>query len=718
MAVLRDKEEEKGQGTSQALGQPVPGQMQPQEQAEPQQAQPSGPATIGGSSATQTSAPVKAMPKQQKAGTGSFANLKTYLQAAQGGGQQRVAQAATQQVQRLGAGAQKGVQQAQESFGRQMQAGSLAGMETAGQEASDIVKTARGVTYQAPQATTPVLTQEQINAQNEARANPPLTQIRVGGPAVRPEDQRRRYEYEQYLKNTLGDKESQFLEELGSLSSQSNDINILKNKADEIYNKYGVKKASEFSIPISTQSQAAAQPQQYFTPEQQQRFAEIINAQYQGPASLQQAGLYEQAARKARTAQQAGELTQTAGGREQLLRDVFGRGRDYSRGASRLDALLLNASEQGVQQLQQQAQPALQSQQSLQAAQNLSANEAAQRAAAIEQIRSGARTAFTEARTAEEKAVDERLSQVVENWNQLPDYFKNILREREKGALALSEQEAGLLGIKAGQGLYNLTPDELIQTQAAERERLITKDELSRQLALQQLANLDVNRQLQKDLLYSDLEKAGTQTAEDAINKQAIQDVLKAQELAFQETAAGQTLVGTGSKKHRQTGKRYYADASANLKDLLQQAGYKFAPTEGMTPEDVASGVTGSVTQDQDQLGLVGEALLPYGSGASTAEQAATAYADLATGGATAALRGLGLDVTGALARNLGGTVSSKYAKNIAKRNAARDLQAKITQALDTAGFTNRVALRDNEQTKARQAALEQILAAREKLRG
>ena len=65
MAVLRDKEEEKGQGTSQALGQPVSGQMQPQEPTETQQPQLSGPSTIGGSSATQTSAPVKAMPKQQ-----------------------------------------------------------------------------------------------------------------------------------------------------------------------------------------------------------------------------------------------------------------------------------------------------------------------------------------------------------------------------------------------------------------------------------------------------------------------------------------------------------------------------------------------------------------------------------------------------------------------------------------------------------------------------
>lgn len=693
----------------------------------------SGPATIGGSSATQTSAPVKAMPKQQKAGTGSFANLKSYLQAAQGGGQQKIAQAATQQVQKLGAGAQKGVQQAQESFKGQLGAGSGAIFKGAqpGEflSAEDVAKqaqattgsvlgTAKGITYQAPQ---PV----------------PTEPTRGGGISANDE----------YLKSTLGDKYSDFQKDMQALNGRQESADMRYNPITgsfgsstgagatrAVYEKYGIdvtklpsytpfdqykapelrkgEVATELTVPTPTQ------PQQYFKPEDLEAFSNIINAQYQGPASLQQAGLYEQAARKARAAQQAGELTQTAGGREQLLRDVFGRGRDYSRGASRLDALLLNASEQGVKQLQEQAKPALQSQQALQAAQNLSANEAAQRAAAIQGISSGARTAFTEARAAEEKAVDERLSQVVENWNQLPDYFKNILREREKGALALSEQEAGLLGIKAGQGLYNLTPDELIQTQAAERERLITKDELSRQLALQQLANLDVNRQLQKDLLYSDLEKAGTQTAEDVINKQAIQDVLRAQELAFQETAAGQTLVGTGSKKHRQTGKRYYADASANLKDLLQQAGYKFATTEGMTPEDIASGVTGSVTEDQDQLGLVGEALLPYGSGASTAEQAATAYADLATGGATAALRGLGLDVTGALARNLGGTVSSKYAKNIARRNAARDLQKKIAQALNTAGFTNRVALRDNEQTKARQAALEQILAARERTRG
>ena len=635
MAILKDEEEQQGQGTSQALGQPSINQPAEAPQQSEMQPQPSAPATIGAGQATPSSAPT---PKKQRAGTGTFANLKTYLQAAQGGGRQRVAQAATQQVQRLGTGAQKGLQQAQQTFGRQMQAGSLKGMETAQQEAQNIIGTARGTTYQAPQQ----------------EPQQPVTQAVEAPTAPQP------------------------------------------------------------TAP-APQSQ-----QQYFTPEQTQRFAEIINAQYQGPASLQQAGLYEQAAQKARTAQEAAQKTQTALGREQLLRDVFGRTRDYSRGVSKLDALLLNASEQGVQQLQEQARTAAQAQEALQAAQNLSANEAAQRKAAIEQIQSGARTAFTEARTAEEQAVDDRLSQVVENWNQLPDYFKNILREKEKGALALSEQEAGLLGLRAGEGLYNLTPDELIKTNLAERERLITKDELSRQLALQQLAQADVSNRLQKDLLYTDLEKAGTQTAEDAINKQAIRDVLDAEEKAFREMAAGRNVVGTGSKKHKTTGKRYYAQETANLKKLLEKAGYDFNAPIGET-------ATGSLETDKDAPEInrdIGQVNLdaatdPYTSNQSAAAKAATLYGDLATGGATAALRTLGVDPVGAVTSALGGSgPSSRYAKNIAARIAREDLQRKVTKALNQAGFSNRAAIADTEQTRARQEALQQILTAREKLRG
>ena len=641
MAIVKDEEQQQGQGTSQALGQGMAGQPQQQpEEQQPQQTS-SAPATIGASQPTQPSMP---MPKQPKAGTGTFSNLKNYLQAAQGGGQQRVAQAATQQVQKLGVGAQKGTQQAQEAFGRRMEAGSLKGMETAAQEAKGIIGTAKGVTYQAP----------------PAPASQPQTQAAAPVEGQAP------------------------------------------------------------TLPTPTPAPAQAPVQQYFNPEQTQRFAEIINAQYQGPASLQQAGLYEQAAQKARTAQEAAQKTQTALGREQLLKDVFGRTRDYSRGVSKLDALLLNASQEGVKQLQEQAQPAAKAQEALQTAQNVSTNEAAQRQAAIEGIRSGARQEFTGVRAAEEKAVEDRLSKVVANWNQLPNYYKEMLKDREKGAMNLSQQEADILGIKAGEGLYNLTPEELIKTTAADKSKLISKNELSRQLALSQLAGTDVSNQLQKDILYSDLSKAGTQTAEDALDKAGIRDVLNAQEKAFREQTAGQNIVGEGSKKHKSSGKRYYAQETANLKDLLEKAGYDFNA-------DIGSGATGKVETDKDapeanrdigQVNLSGVSD-PYSSNQSDAAKAAYGSFDIATSGATAGLRALGIDPVGAVTGALGlSGPSSRYAKNIASRQARVDLQRRVTEALNQAGFANRTAIADNEQTKARQAALQQILAEREKLRG
>ena len=422
------------------------------------------------------------------------------------------------------------------------------------------------------------------------------------------------------------------------------------------------------------------------------------------------------------------------------MKDVFGRTREYGRGVSKLDALLLNTSQQGVKQLQEQAQPAAKAQEALQAAQNLSANEAAQRQASIEGIRSGARQEFTGARAAEEQAVEERLSQTVENWNQLPDYFKQVLRDKEKGTLALSEQEAGLLGIRAGEGLYNLSPEALVQTSAAERNRLITKNELSRQLALQQLAGTDVSRELQKDLLYTDLEKAGTQTAEDAINKAGIRDVLNAEEKAFREQVANQNIVGTGSKKHKRTGDRYYAEETANLADVLKRAGYDLE-SELPTLADINRGTYGGVDKDVDPKTLEGiwkesltpeyrpeDVINPYTDDSTLARKAAYGAADYGSLGITAGLRGLGFDVTGGLMDTTdallgtsifgGGGPSSRYAKNIASDIARQDLQNQVRQRLEESGFANRTAIGETEQTNLRKAALDQILADRTKLRG
>jgi len=675
-----------------------------------------------------------------------------------------------------------------------MQAGSLKGMETAGQEAKDIVGTARGTTYQAPEQPAPQAAQAPAQpVEGEQPAQP-------AQPA---------------------------------------------------------------------QPQAPAQPQQYFSPEQQQRFAEIINAQYQGPESLQQAGLYEQAAQKARTAQQAAQLTQTAMGREQLLKDVFGRTRDYGRGLSKLDALLLNASEQGVKQLQQQAQPALKAQEALQAEQNLSANTAAQRAQAIQQIASGARTAFTEGRTAEEQATEKRIDDMIKTpaiekdaqgnvvldesgqpkklqkldaqgkpmvdaegkpvymteWDRLPEYFKNTIRtsaetnkqiqaegikkleestglsgkrfdelpgqisqiqkkiddiqrsmrkknprEQSKAKdninklseslktlqgefasykdfgtqlqglrnmdmkqLRLSPEEMATLGISSGEGLYNVGQD-LIGNVEARRENIITKDELSRQLALAQLAGLDRSSQLGKVLQYTDLEKAGTQDLMSSLDTKAIRESLNKAEKDFREYAGGKTVTGEGMKKDKVTGKKYRVSTQANLKDALNRLGYDFeselpkyqAPDLSRTPYtsdlDVDKNtIIDDITQNIKPTVDFNKTLDPYTDSDSTlARKGGYAAADYGTLGITAGLRGLGLDMPGAIMSGIdtalgtsifgGGGNPSKNIKTAAEQ-AKRNLITNFQSTLENEGFYNRAALDESQTSLARQKALMDLLS-------
>ena len=826
MAILKDEEEQQGQGTSQALGQGM-AQPTPQQPQEPQSSTPS----FTSSQPTQTTQPA---PKQQRPGTGTFANLKSYLQAAQSGGQQKVAQAAAGQVQKLGAGAQKGLQQAQEAFGKRMEAGSLKGLETAAEEAKGIVGAARQATYQAPQA-------QQVTPQAE-----------------------------------------------GATPSQP-------------------------SVP------AQPQTQQYLTPEQSQRFAEIINAQYQGPASLQQAGLYEQAAQKARTAKQAGELTQTAMGREQLLRDVFGRTRDYGRGVSKLDALLLNASQQGVEQLQQQAQPALRVQEALQQAQNISTSQAAQRAAAMEQIRTGAREAFKQARTEEEQSVESRIDKLVKEpavdeqgnkiqkideagkpvvdaagnpvylteWERLPEYFRQSLAKKgeqtkaiqqeliadisqqykpqidefnrlsnEKKSLEdesrrqqiswnledrrlrrsnrslsekdlaqrenirnqfasklnelntgissiqntqeykdyqqkldqankmnlsqwiLSPEEAAVLGVSAGEGLYNIRPED-IRTVQAERGRLISKDELSRQLALAELAGTDVSQQLQKDLLYGDLEKAGTQDLTKSLDVEAFRRLLNEAQQGFKTAAEQATLTGTGAKKVSRgnwAGKKtstYYANVAGNVADMLREAGYdvsKLEPGQAkslLSDQDLLNRYLGATTTGRETEAEVGgnalegaatgaslgTAIKPglgtaVGAGVGAAAGANTldtlqAQTDLAkeleqklgisglgaVGQGVQDVRSLaaspvygaaniaGGNAVGDALRGIAGAIGGintgamkAYGEAIAKQGAIEDLQRKYAEWLRGQGFESRANIADTDVTRARTAALMDLL--------
>src|SRR5690606_36333023 len=94
--------------------------------------------------------------------------------------------------------------------------------------------------------------------------------------------------------------------------------------------------------------------------------------------------------------------------------------------------------------------------------------------------------------------------------------------------------EAATLGLSSGEGLYNLGANA-IKSGVAEKDRLISKDEQARQAALAQLAGLDLSNQLSTNLLYDNAERAGTQTALDALDLEGTRKAINEAEQNFQQ---------------------------------------------------------------------------------------------------------------------------------------------------------------------------------------
>jgi hypothetical protein len=570
---INDSDEQGGSSLNQALLNPEQQQNQQEEQQvnQPQQIGTRPRLSQAGQQPSQT---VQAATQQQPAGTGTFTNLRKYLEAGRPA-QQRIAQAATQRVTGLAGAAKKGIQQAKDAFGRNIEAGSLVNMGEALGQAKDIIGASRGVTYQPQQVT------------------PPAT------PAAQEE---------------LPEKRLTTLPVMGAMSTSA-----------------PVEQPPAIVEPAPVeQASVTAQPQQFISPEDQARFAEIINAAYQGPMSLQEAGLYQGAAEKAREAQRTIGDVQTATGRERLLKDVFGRGRDYTAGQSRLDQLLLGTSERGVQNLQDVAQRTGNLEQVMQQAAREAAAQAGQRREEIAGIRGQAREAFTGARTEEEGLAEDYIRNIQENWNRLPEYLKTSLQQaktvpktsrvgdikagsdkdfarRQYDALLggtttnnwwkgtrnrpfdvynLSPEEAAIFGLSSGNPMF-FNPADIRAAQLASGEELITKDQLSRQLALQQLAGLDLSRELQKDLQYTDLEKAGTKDILSSLDTERLQKISKErQENLEKALAKDRRVIGTPS------GYKEF--------DYLQElarAGYQKADMSGLMPDDYTRNILRDIAE-------------------------------------------------------------------------------------------------------------------------
>jgi hypothetical protein len=718
MAYLNQQEEDEQQGVglNQTLA-PQAGQTAPTPVNEPAQGQNSGAAT-----STQAAAPSQSV--NPKAGSGSFTNLRSYLNANQGN---RIASAASQKIQNTASGAQKGIARAGSVFGKQVDQGSLANRGTAVQETSAISQAARGVAAQPQTVLTP--------PQPVAPAGQPGIKdaVAVAAQPLTPID-----------KDNLANREAPTAPtDLSNPTSPAGGGNVLNTGGEWKLGETSESRESNATTPLesvstdrqyltpstatATAPEAVAAPEvapasvqektpQYLSDEQQQRFAEIINAKYKGPQSLRQSGLYDQTSGKVQEAQKNIDAGKSVQGREQLLRDMFSKGRDYSRGQSNLDSLLLNTSQQGVQQVQDQAKAAGNVQSELEKAQNTSQNLATSRTNEISGIQEQARTAFSGEQTAERDLTEKRIADMttkpvldaagnpvlktdgspMTEWDRLPEHFKSAIKNRvatnttsrdqqvaelnkanaptiqaynsakaeldaatkklasmpgqnvfghnsgdskrkrldarkdqqkvidaanrklsgvspayneyqsklapsqgqNLNMLNLSPEEAAILGISAGEGSYNLGED-LIQTEAADNKRLVSRDEVARQQALAQLAGLDNQKRLSTNQEYG-MEGAGTQNSMSALNTAGVRRALNEAQENFKNSAEGATITGTGEKKvsrGNMFGKKtstYNASVSGNAADMLRQAGYDVG----------AEGTSGarSLLQDKDML--------------------------------------------------------------------------------------------------------------------
>lgn len=643
MAIEKNGEKDNALGLSGALLTPEEQKKKEEEKVVMPSATstPSVPATSG-SQATAPSPAVKPLPVAQKAGTGTFANLKSYLDANKGS---RVASAAAQRIQKAATGAQKSLGQTQQQFQQQMQSGSLANQEKALEDVQSAINAARNVTYQAPQA-----------AETQTTTEP-----------------------------------------------------------------------------------APTTPQEYLTPEQKQRFAEVVSAQYKGPFALQEISAYQDLQKRAAEAEQLSKQAQSPTSRADLLRSVFGRGREYTTGQSKLDELLLGQTEEGAKAIQQRATEAADVKRQLEAAGIQASTTASQQQKSIADIQQKARTAFSEGKTAEEAATEKRIDDLIKTpaldaqgkkipktdasgkvlkdaqgkiiyqteWDRLPEYFKQVFSEKGRkdtaakvkkeqqkaitdkytkqitdfaalsnkdfslknqiaklqkliespytspmnffgtsdpnaerqarakweasvaaakaslpglqtqlkqntearnkliaskeykdykkalsniskissSQLYLSPEEAATLGVGSGEGLYRLGP-EAIKTAIAERNRLVTKDEVARQLALAELAGVDPSKLLSTQTLYSDLTKAGTQDLKSSLDVEAFKRAKEAEQAAFLKSAQETDITGRGKKKVSRGnafGKKtrtYTAEQKGNVADMLESAGVDLSKLE------------------------------------------------------------------------------------------------------------------------------------------
>lgn len=345
------------------------------------------------------------------------------------------------------------------------------------------------------------------------------------------------------------------------------------------------------NIQKRTQQAAGQLPENNQSEYDDAKFAQAVNLQYQGPRSLEEAGLYGRVRSNLQDLDKLRQQTQSREGTQQYLRDVFGGRGDYTRGESKLDNILFGSDARNLQDLQQATEGVQDLDRAFSEVQEGTRGFASELGQTAQDFRSQARGTFQNIAGTRQSEIDDRLSQVVENWDQLPEYFRNIFREAEqnRSGAQLGTLEAETLGVQAGEGLYNILDEMgaegLIRSTEADKARLVSQQEQQQLARLQALADLAQGSEgIDFRNVYTDPTLAGTQTALDALDLSGVRDVLSGAEQDFRDYATGADVVGYGQGRARYSRGLFRgrgtvhksAREAANLRQLLEGAGYDF----------------------------------------------------------------------------------------------------------------------------------------------
>lgn len=788
MAYLRE-EDDNNESTAQGMNQNA--------EADSGQAQLSGmsaSSSPGGDMASTSSNAPTGGGIVKPASSGMGASFKDYIRANQGSATQRLGQTVQNRVTGAASGATNTVQGAQNQFNKQLEQGTLANRQQAVADVSRATQQAQNIYKGDVAADTADYQQKVAQTQSDLAATNQFKQqeaARLASEAQRVEAEKQAY-YTQILgerKNSLEQARKTY-DNVGfdgyasgggiARMQAGNDMqkastaykNAQKDAQDRFQSQYD--KLTQDQNVLNTQdtrlSGLQSQIQKYndqlaylgnpnlvqaVDPTLQQRFGDVINARYTGPQSLRQAGLYDLALGNVNRTQDMLTQSKTAGGRQDLLNSMYGvEGQQYGRGIGGLDAALFNTNEGAVQNILNKGQEIGSIRGTLDRALFGSENSARNRTQEIKDIVNQSRGVFTEGqdatRTSTEADIDQRQKDAADFIAQLKSGFSSDNRGTQK----LSAAEAVILGIQEGEGLYNLG-DNVVQQRALDRDRLVSRDEQARLAALSSLARLDQKQLLSTNNMYEDASKAGTQTATDALDRDAVRESVANAEQAFRDYSKGANITATGYGTGTSGGafgkKRAsaYRTLNAGLQDVLDRAGYdtsseinrdtlgsddlmqnvvdalnynKRIENQAQTPEasDVTNSSDGMTVVSQPGVTGISDGIFnPFSSDqardwGSTARKiipgtdiVGTTYANILD--AIPGVSELGNAVTGGISGS-SGKAKAKAAK-AAMAEAQRKLKENVQGALTNQGYYNRTDVDTQDvASMQRTAALESLL--------